>query len=125
MPLPSPPAEEARRRAALRLLDGVLLLVLLSDLGGRFAGAFASRGDEALPPPLAVDLRTAPYERLLLLPGVGPGRARAILEDRRQNGPLRSVEDLARVPGIGPGTVRQLREAPEVRVVAAGADAAP
>lgn len=38
------------------------------------------------------------------LPGVGPSRARAIVEDRILNGPFESAADLIRVRGIGPKT---------------------
>jgi len=43
-----------------------------------------------------------------LIPGIGPARARAIVEER-ESGPYGSVEDLARVHGIGPKTVESLR----------------
>jgi competence protein ComEA len=35
--------------------------------------------------------------------------ARRIVADREQNGPFRSVDDLARVKGIGPKTLEHLR----------------
>jgi len=52
-----------------------------------------------------IELNTATMEELLLLPGVGPARARAILAHR----PYRRVEDLLKVPGIGPKTLERLR----------------
>lgn len=48
-----------------------------------------------------VNLNTATPEQLELLPGVGPARARAIVEDRKAHGPYRSPQDLTRVSGIG------------------------
>ncbi|MEE8104929.1 MAG: ComEA family DNA-binding protein [Planctomycetota bacterium] len=55
------------------------------------------------------DINRDPGARLRLLPGIGPGRAAAIIEDRARNGPFASVEDLARVSGIGPATVAGLK----------------
>lgn len=36
------------------------------------------------------------------MPGVGPAKAKAIVDDRERNGPFASVEDVERVKGIGP-----------------------
>jgi competence ComEA-like helix-hairpin-helix protein len=42
------------------------------------------------------------------LPGIGPVRAQAILDDRQANGPFSVPEDLVRVSGIGEGTLEKL-----------------
>ena len=55
-----------------------------------------------------VDVNTATLEELDRLPGIGPVKARAILDERNANGPFVSVEDLERVKGIGPATVKKL-----------------
>lgn len=59
--------------------------------------------------PLTVMLNTATMEDLAQLPGIGRGRARAIVEDRRVRGPYRDVDDLLRVQGIGPVTINRIR----------------
>jgi competence protein ComEA len=56
-----------------------------------------------------VDLNTATIDQLDRLPGVGPSTAAAIIAHRQQNGPFRSVDDLAAVKGIGPAKVAALR----------------
>jgi competence ComEA-like helix-hairpin-helix protein len=56
-----------------------------------------------------LDVCRAGADELELLPGIGPARARAIVEHRRQSGGLSSVDDLVSVPGIGPRTVARLR----------------
>lgn len=66
----------------------------------------------AVPAFAQVDLNTATQSELESLPGIGPAKARAILEYRQQHGPFLSVEELAKVKGIGPATVERLR--PEV-----------
>lgn len=47
-----------------------------------------------------VELNTADAKALCTLPGVGPGKAQAILDYRAQHGPFAQVEDAAQVPGI-------------------------
>jgi hypothetical protein len=54
---------------------------------------------------LPLDLNREAVRDLEALPGIGPGRARAIVTGR----PFCAVEDLDRVPGIGPATLRRLR----------------
>lgn len=71
---------------------------------------------------LPVDVNRAREADLRVLPGIGPGRARAIVEERTAHGPFRGLRDLVRVRGIGPATVAAL----EGRAVAgpgSGADA--
>jgi competence ComEA-like helix-hairpin-helix protein len=57
----------------------------------------------------AVDINTAGEAELDKLPGIGPTKAKAIVEDRAKNGPFRSVEDLKRVKGIGDKTFEDLK----------------
>ncbi len=54
------------------------------------------------------DLNASPECHLMLLPHVGPVRARAIEENRTRDGPFRALADLVRVKGIGPGTIDRL-----------------
>jgi comEA protein len=56
-----------------------------------------------------VDLNEADAEALDSLPGIGPARARAILDLRAERGRFASVDDLLDVPGIGPAIVEDLR----------------
>lgn len=56
-----------------------------------------------------VDLNLADAASLDALPGVGPARARAIVEYRQANGPFRAVQELSRVPGIGPAALARLQ----------------
>lgn len=60
-----------------------------------------------------ININTASIEELTSLPGIGPTRARAIVQvrDKRR---FRRIEDLLRVPGIGRKTFARIR--PSVRV---------
>ena len=56
-----------------------------------------------------IDLNAACLEELVLLPGIGPKKAEALLEWRGRNGRFKSIEDVLEVKGIGPGTLERLR----------------
>jgi competence protein ComEA len=55
-----------------------------------------------------VNINTATENELVLLPNIGPSRAKAILELRNRLGRFRRAEDLIRVRGIGRKTFRKL-----------------
>lgn len=68
------------------------------------------RGAQAAPEgPAIIDLNTADVTLLDALPGIGPGRARAIVGYRDANGPFHAVQELARVPGFGPAALAKLQ----------------
>ncbi|NWN82527.1 MAG: ComEA family DNA-binding protein [Halomonas sp.] len=57
-----------------------------------------------------INVNTASADLLTELPGIGPSKAAAIVEDREANGPYESAQDLTRVSGIGDGTVSNLED---------------
>jgi competence protein ComEA len=57
----------------------------------------------------AIDINTATQAELDKLPGIGPVKAKAIVEDRAKNGPFKSIDDLKRVKGIGGKTFDELK----------------
>lgn len=58
-----------------------------------------------------VNLNTADIETLSrVLVGIGPAKARAIVEHRNARGSFRSVDELLEVRGIGPATLAKNRE---------------
>jgi competence protein ComEA len=57
-----------------------------------------------------ININTADAELLAELPGIGPSRAGAIIDERDANGEFTSAEDLERVSGIGPATVDRIRD---------------
>jgi len=52
-----------------------------------------------------IDINTAEWWELVLLPGIGEKTARRIVEFRESEGRFESVQGLLEVPGIGPATV--------------------
>jgi len=87
--------------------------LLLASLLAGGATALPLRADADPPardaaPSLVVNINTASAEELQQLPGVGPSRAQAIIE-QRQRRPFARVEELMRVRGIGRSTFRSLR----------------
>lgn len=80
-----------------RLLISVLGVLLL--VGVAFAG---------------VNINTADVKELEGLPGIGPAKAQAIVDYRKEHGPFATVDDLSKVQGIGPKMLEQLRDQIEV-----------
>ena len=73
--------------------------------GGAGAG---NPGSPGLAEP--IDLNVADLAALDSLPGIGPGTAQAILEERGRRGGFRSTRDLLRVPGIGETRFARLKD---------------
>ena len=59
---------------------------------------------------LLVNINTAGQAELEKLPGIGPGKARAILQYRQEHGPFQSIEELMQVPGIKEATFAKLKD---------------
>ena len=62
----------------------------------------------------AVNLNTASVDELDAVKGIGPSKAKAIVDYRTKNGPFKSVDDLKEVKGFGEKSVAKLR--PELTV---------
>lgn len=57
----------------------------------------------------AVDLNAATQSELEAVKGIGPAKAKAIVDHRAKNGPFKSVDDLAGVKGFGKASVAKLK----------------
>ena len=69
-----------------------------------------------------ININTATTDELDSLKGIGPTKAKAIIDYRKKNGPFKSVDDLRDVKGFRGKLVDRLR--PELTVAAAPAKAA-
>lgn len=57
----------------------------------------------------AINVNTANQKELESIKGIGPVKAKAILDYRSKNGPFKSVDDLDKVKGIGKKTLAEIR----------------
>lgn len=62
----------------------------------------------------ATNINTAGQADLEKLKGIGPVKAKAIIDYRTKNGPFKSLDDLQKVNGIGKATLDKLR--PEIAI---------
>jgi competence protein ComEA len=70
----------------------------------------------------SVNINTASQSELETLKGIGPAKARAIVEYRNQNGLFNSIDDLEKISGIGPGVIKQIRNEVTVGDTAAASE---
>lgn len=56
-----------------------------------------------------VNLNTATQEELESVTGIGPAKAKAIIDYRKKNGKFKKVEELDDVPGFGKATVDKVK----------------
>jgi len=63
----------------------------------------------AVPVWAAVDINTATQSELEAVKGLGPAKARAIIEYRQANGPFKSLADLDNVKGFGKASIDRLK----------------
>jgi competence protein ComEA len=91
--------QRIRKAVAAGLLCGLVL-------GGLGRGAIAAG---AAPAGARVNLNSASADELARLPGVGPAKARAIV-DYRSEEPFRKPEDLRKVKGIGDKLYERLKD---------------
>lgn len=73
----------------------------------------------------AVNLNTATVDELDAVRGIGPSKAKAIVDYRSKNGPFKSVDDLKGVKGFGDKSVDKIRGELTVSDAAATASAKP
>jgi len=66
--------------------------------------------DGELSSPQKIDLNRADVWLLDALPGIGEGRAQAIIDYRNKNGSFHKVEDLLNIEGIGESTLDRMRD---------------
>ncbi|MEQ1666343.1 MAG: ComEA family DNA-binding protein [Bdellovibrionales bacterium] len=69
-----------------------------------------------------VNINTASEAEFEALKGIGPAKAKAIVEYRNQHGHFKSIDDLEKVSGVGPGTISQIRDELTVGEIAAVPD---
>jgi len=58
----------------------------------------------------AVNINTATPSELEAVKGIGPAKAKAIIDYRQRNGPFKSVDALVEVKGFGKASVAKLKK---------------
>ena len=71
----------------------------------------------------AININTASEAELQTLSGIGPSKAKAIVEYRKQNGNFKTTADIKNVKGIGDGIFNKISA--EINVAGSSAKAAP
>lgn len=74
-------------------------------IGGLLAGLFLSFSALA-----AVDINSATQSELEAVKGIGPAKAKALVEYRQKNGPFKDLDTLAKVKGFGKASVAKLKD---------------
>lgn len=59
---------------------------------------------------LKIDLNRAEWYELIILPGIGENKARAIVEYRKEACKFKTIEQLCEVNGIGVETVKRIKD---------------
>ncbi len=57
-----------------------------------------------------ININTADFETLCLLPGIGPTKAQAIIQYREENGLFLDITDIQKVKGIGPTLFNTIKD---------------
>ena len=73
-------------------------------LGSLLAGLFMTVSAWA-----AVDINTATQSELEAVKGIGPAKAKAIVEYRQKNGSFKNIDALTEVKGFGKASVAKLK----------------
>lgn len=120
MPSDREPSRPPWPRLFLRRLDqavaAALIAASLAAMGAYWVWQGRIRGrlveiDQAEPIAIEtrIDINTAGWPELSLMPGIGEALAQRIVEDRQENGPFLELNDLRRVRGIGPVTLEGMK----------------
>ena len=56
-----------------------------------------------------ISINTASESDLTTLDGIGPSKAKAIIEYRNANGPFKTIEDIKKVSGIGDAAFEKIK----------------
>ncbi|MDD2497150.1 MAG: helix-hairpin-helix domain-containing protein [Desulfitobacteriaceae bacterium] len=111
---PKPEADLDALNLAKKLVDQERVVVpcrmeagsspgIVIPTGGQSDGQSASGGQ-------TVNINTAGEAELETLPGIGPAKAKAIIQYREETGFFNSIEEIEEVPGIGPATFNNLKD---------------
>ena len=61
-------------------------------------------------PSIIVNINSAPKNKLITLPGIGPSTAQKIIDYREKHGGFRTLKDILKIKGIGPKSFVKIEE---------------
>ncbi|WP_101844348.1 helix-hairpin-helix domain-containing protein [Halobacillus sp. Marseille-P3879] len=98
-------ADQTSVNLAQKVQDEMVILVM--EESGGIKGSSLSTTDNS---PSTIRINYASGEEIQSLPGIGPSKAKAIVQYREENGLFKTNEDLLSVAGIGEKTLETLEE---------------
>jgi competence protein ComEA len=95
-------ADQNQINLAQKVFDEMIIIVPKMGMEG------SASATQAQSSKIRINYATA--EEIQQLPGIGPSKAKAIVEYREENGYFKKIEDLLEVSGIGEKTLEALKE---------------
>ena len=113
----TPDADSRMLNHALRLTDELLIYVPLEgeELPDGALSVGSSSSEKAQADEATVNINTATESELLMISGIGPAKAAAIIQYREEHGPYETSEGLMDVSGIGQKTFEKLQHQIKVK----------
>ena len=104
-------ADVSQLNRASKATDGLKVYVPRVGEAGNPTVAVPSSSENSTPSSSGlVSINAGSQSDLETLPGIGPSTSQAIIDDRTQNGPFTSLEDLMRVSGIGEKKFEKMKD---------------
>jgi competence protein ComEA len=89
------------------------MVIYVPEKGAQALAPSAQESDagglESQPAQSKVNINSADEQEMQKLPGVGPAKAKAIIQYRTEHGSFKSMDDLAAVSGIGEKSLEQMK----------------
>jgi competence protein ComEA helix-hairpin-helix repeat region len=108
-------ADENKINLAQKVVDEMVIFVpekgekIPAEISSASAGSSQKPVSEATGGGGQININTADEQALQHLTGIGPAKAKAIIQYREQHGPFKSVDDLNGVSGIGDKSLEKIR----------------
>lgn len=90
-------------RKSLTIFAVLLLLIGVTPVMG------AGKAKASSFPSISININTANVTQLTKLPGIGPKKAKRIIETRKKLGGFKRIEDIMKVKGIGEKTFQRIK----------------
>jgi competence protein ComEA len=81
----------------------------VGEIAGQGGITGTSQGQSG--PEQKVNVNTADEQGMQNLPGIGPAKAKAIIQYREEHGPFKSLDELTNVSGIGDKSLEKIKPA--------------